>query len=53
MTHAFDPGDGAPPFRPLCNRWLDALLAGRQVEAMGVLGALADRVWAAWKGGLP
>ncbi len=31
------------------NRWLDALLVGRQVEAVVALGSLADSAWQAWK----
>lgn len=31
------------------NRWLDALLAGSQVEAVIALGSLADDAWTKWK----
>jgi hypothetical protein len=42
--HKNDPGIVA--YR---NRWLDALLAGSQVEAVIALGGLADNAWQAWK----
>jgi hypothetical protein len=31
------------------NRWLDALLVGRQVEAVLALGQAADQAWQAWR----
>jgi hypothetical protein len=31
------------------NRWLDALLLGRRVEAVVALGTAADAAWQAWK----
>lgn len=39
--HEFDPG--------YADRWLDALLAGRQVEAVVALGHLADDAFQAWR----
>src|SRR3954454_21685281 len=32
------------------NRWLDALLVGKQIEAVFALGQLADEAWHFWKG---
>lgn len=31
------------------NRWLDAIFAGNQIEAVVALGALADDAWQKWK----
>jgi hypothetical protein len=31
------------------NRWIDALMAGGQVEAVVALGALADHAWSIWR----
>lgn len=35
------------------DQWLDALLVGRQVEAVVALGALADGAWQSWKSTAP
>lgn len=40
---------GAPAIVAYRNQWLDALIAGQQVEAVVALGTLADAAWRAWR----
>ena len=38
-----------PPIIQYRNRWLDALIVGKKIEAVVSLGGLADEAWTAWK----